>query len=42
MPDRRAFTLGTLAALFAGLRAYADVPSDAAVEASNEVASSHR
>ena len=33
MLDRRAFMLGALAALFAGLRAYADVPSDAAIQA---------
>ena len=33
MPDRRAFMLGALAASFAGRRAYADVPSDAAIQA---------
>ena len=33
MPDRRAFMLGALTALFAGLRAYADEPSEAAIQA---------
>ena len=33
MLDRRAFMLGALAASFAGLRAYADEPSDAAIQA---------
>jgi serine-type D-Ala-D-Ala carboxypeptidase/endopeptidase len=33
MLDRRAVMLGALAALFAGIRAYADVPSDAAIQA---------
>ena len=33
MPDRRAFMLGALATSFAGLRAYADEPSDAAIQA---------
>ena len=33
MLDRRAFTLGALTVSFAGLRAYADVPSDAAIQA---------
>src|SRR5215469_6668309 len=33
MLDRRTFMLGALAASFAGLRAYADVPSDAAIQA---------
>jgi len=33
MPDRRAFMLGALTALFAGLRVYADEPSEAAIQA---------
>jgi serine-type D-Ala-D-Ala carboxypeptidase/endopeptidase len=33
MPDRRACMLGALATSFAGVRAYADVPSDAAIQA---------
>jgi hypothetical protein len=33
MPDRRAVMLGALAASFAAPRAYADVPSDAAIQA---------
>ena len=33
MLDRRAFMLGAIAASFAGLRAYADEPSDAAIQA---------
>ena len=33
MPDRRAFMLGALTAWFAGLRAYADEPPDAAIQA---------
>lgn len=33
MPDRRAVMLGALAASFAGPRAYADVPPDAAIQA---------
>jgi hypothetical protein len=31
MLDRRAFMLGALTTLFAGLRAYVDAPSDAAI-----------
>ena len=33
MLDRRAFMLGAIAASFAGLRAYADEPSDRAIQA---------
>jgi hypothetical protein len=33
MPDRRAFVLGAAAASFAEVKAYADVPPDAAIQA---------